>query len=82
MFTVGKIARMQNRLEFIIGYRNLVNLAVIFVGAVVAIFASVTPEGIVIGTILLVLGFKYFHDQMLRNIDDLEIQDLTEKKEG
>ena len=82
MFTVGKIARMQNRLEFIIGYRNLVNLAVIFVGAVVAIFASSTSEGIVIGTILMVLGAKYFHDQVLHNIDDLEIQDITEKKDA
>lgn len=81
MLTVKKLARMQNRIEFIIGYRNLVNMAVIFVAIVVCVFASQTPEGIIIGSVFVVLGFKWFHTQMIRNIDDLECQDVLANKE-
>ena len=80
-FTASKILKMQNRVEFVLGYRNLFNLITIFMAGVLITLASWTTEGTVIGYLMLVLGSKWLYDQVCRNIDDLTIQDLTEKRE-
>lgn len=81
-FSVEKIAKMQNRVEFILGYRNLVNLVIIFFGAVYLTLQGKSTEGFVVGAFLFITGVTRFYDQIIRNIDDLLIQDITDKKDS
>lgn len=81
MSTIGKIAKMQNRVEFIIGYRNLINLLLVFFGVTYLTLQGSTVDGFVVGAFTLILGLTRFYDRVIMNIDELEIQD-TLKKEG
>jgi len=82
MFTPSKLKRMDDRITFVMGYRNLFNLITIFMAGVLITIASWSTEGTVIGYLMLVLGAKWLYDQVCKNIDDLEINDLLDKKEG
>jgi hypothetical protein len=73
---------MDDRITFVMGYRNLFNLITIFMAGVLITIASWSTEGTVIGYLMLVLGAKWLYDQVCKNIDDLEINDLLDKKEG
>ena len=79
-FTADKILKMENRVEFVIGYRNIVNLIIIFFAAVYLTLQGSTVEGFVVGAVLFAMGITRFYDQVIRNIDDLMIQDLTDKE--
>lgn len=81
-FTADKLRKMDDRLTFIIGYRNLYNLIAIFIAAVIIVLASWSTEGTVVGFLMLVLGTKWLYNQMMKNIDDLECQDVLAKKDG
>lgn len=82
MFTADKLKKMDERMTFVLGYRNLYNLVCIFIAAVLIVLASWSSEGTIIGWLMLVLGTKWLYDQMMKNIDDLECQDLLDKKDG
>lgn len=81
-FTVDKIAKMQNRVEFVIGYRNLVNLIIIFFAATYLTLQWNYAEGFIVGAFMFIIGVTRFYDQIIRNIDDLECQDIVEKKDA
>jgi hypothetical protein len=81
-FTVSKLAKMQNRVEFVIGYRNLVNLIIIFFAATYLTLQGDYAEGFIVGAFMFIIGLTRFYDQVVRNIDDLECQDLLDKKEA
>lgn len=81
-FSIDKIAKMQNRVEFVIGYRNLINLVVVFFAAVYLTLQGTTTQGFVVGVFLFVVGLTRFYDQVVRNIDDLAVQDIVDKKDG
>jgi hypothetical protein len=81
MFTAKKIKKMDEEYTFVIGYRNLLNIALIFISAWAYLTSGGTPDIVIMATIVFVLAVKWFYVQMLRNLDDLEIRAL-EKKEG
>jgi hypothetical protein len=81
-FSADKLAKMQNRIEFIIGYRNLVNILIIFFAASYLTLLGGATEGFVVGSFMFVIGITRFYDQIVANIDDLTIRDMTEKKDG
>jgi hypothetical protein len=81
MFTAKKIKKMDEELSFIIGYRNLFNLILLFVSAALFLLAAGNGFVVVIGVVLFVLGLARFYDQAMKNVDDLEIRAL-EKKDG
>jgi len=80
-FTADKIRKMDDRMTFIIGYRNLYNLIAIFVAAVLIVLAWQSSVGTIVGYLMLVLGTKWFLDQVYKNIDDLECRDIVDKKD-
>ena len=80
-FTVDKIAKMQRRVEFIIGFRNIVNLMIVFFAAIYLTLRGTTTEGFIVGVILFITGVTRLYDQVINNIDDLTIQDIQEKND-
>jgi hypothetical protein len=84
-----KIKDADNNLNFVIGYRNLYNIASVVV-AFGFLIESQSPllfgtvPGAIEGTggvILMVLGLKWFLTQIRENLDTLEIKELQSKNQ-
>lgn len=79
-----------NRVTYVIGHRNLINIAVLFVSvygmAAGAEVLHTGAESVVTVTmtmlIMFVLGLKWFFDQTVENIDATDVYDAIDKKEG
>jgi hypothetical protein len=73
MFHKKTLSEIDNKLTYIVGYRNLYNIAVLMV----SVMAYLTPDAITkaISLILLVLGLKWFLTQIRENIDVVYIND-------
>jgi hypothetical protein len=82
-FTPKMIRQADDKMNFIIGYRNLYNIATIAVASWFIIESQSigiygTVPGIIegaSGTLLMVLGGKWFLSQIRQNLDILEIKE-------
>lgn len=77
-----KIRRVDNRLTYVIGYRNLYNISVLFCCAWFYMvvesggFPPTVVPSVVMGTfVVTVLGLKWFLMQIRENIDASEVRD-------
>ena len=79
MFHKKNLDEIDNKLTYVIGYRNLYNIAVLMV----AVMAFLTPDATTkaISLILVVLGLKWFLTQIRENLDTVYINEqLTADK--
>jgi hypothetical protein len=75
---LGKsLSEVDNKLTYVIGYRNLYNIAVLMI----AVMAFLTPDAITkaISLILIVLGLKWFLTQVRENLDVVYINEHMDK---
>ena len=72
-----KVVKFDNRITFVVGYRNLYNFAVMFVASMSLYFGDVlgTPYFYMLALILFVLAGKWFLMQVRDNIDAMEVKD-------
>jgi hypothetical protein len=73
MFHKKKLDEIDNKLTYIVGYRNLYNIAVMMV----SVMAYLTPDAMTkaISLVLLILGLKWFLTQVRENIDVVYINE-------
>ena len=79
-----------NRLTYVVGHRNLFNIAVLFIAAyglttgleVMHLGADAAVTVTMTMLVLIVLGLKWFLDQVVENIDATDVYDTIDKKEG
>lgn len=79
-----KYVKFDNRLTYIVGYRNLYNFAVLMIASMSLWFGDSlgTPYYYMLAMILYVLGFKWVIMQVRENIDASDVTDtLTAVKE-
>lgn len=81
-----KYSELDNRLTYIVGFRNLFNIAVMMVGFWFIYSAQteiLTDSTIVLvgGFLMLVLGMKWFLVQTRENIDATEVYDELKAEE-
>ena len=70
------VIEFDNRLTYIVGYRNLYNICILMIGAWCLL---VTDQlSIVLGFLLIVMGFKWFLAQARENIDAMDVTDTLE----
>jgi Mg2+/Co2+ transporter CorB len=83
-----KFIEIDNRLTYIVGYRNLYNIAVMFVATWFIIAAqgelapSVAPTVFVGAFIMLVMSGKWFLTQVRDNIDASDVYDALDAADG
>lgn len=68
---------IDNKFTYIIGFRNLYNIAVLFIAAMGFLLYPATTIAVII---LLVLGLKWFLTQVRENIDTVAINELALKE--
>ena len=70
------VIEMDNRLTYVIGYRNLYNICILMIGA----WCLLTPGQLssTLGFLLIVMGFKWFLAQARENIDAMDVTDTLE----
>jgi len=71
------IKEIDNKLTYIIGFRNAYNIAVLFIAAMGYILY---PAAMIAVIVLLVLGLKWFLSQIRENIDVVMINEMTHGK--
>lgn len=71
---------IDNKLTFIVGFRNLYNVAVMFVAAWTMIVADANSNGttMLVGFVILILGMKWFLTQVRDNIDATDVYDALD----
>jgi len=72
-----KLMGFDNKMTFIIGYRNLYNFVVLMIASMSLYYGDVlgTPYFFMLSLLLFVIGFKWFLDQARENIDALDVKD-------
>jgi len=72
-----KLMNFDNKMTFIIGYRNLYNFVVLMIASMSLYYGDVlgTPYFFMLSLLLFVIGFKWFLDQVRENIDALDVKD-------
>lgn len=68
---------IDNKFTYIIGFRNLYNIAVLFIAAMGFMLYPATTIAVII---LLVLGLKWFLTQVRENIDTVAINEIALKE--
>jgi hypothetical protein len=68
---------IDNKFTYIIGFRNLYNIAVLFIAAMGFMLYPATTIAVII---LLVLGLKWFLTQVRENIDTVAISEMALKE--
>jgi hypothetical protein len=68
---------IDNKFTYIIGFRNLYNIAVLFIAAMGYILYPATMIAVII---LVVLGLKWFLTQVRENIDTVAISEMALKE--
>jgi hypothetical protein len=69
-----KLREIDNKFTYIIGFRNVYNIAVLFVAAMGFLLYPATA---LIVIVLVVLGLKWFLTQVRENIDTVAINEIT-----
>ena len=66
-----------NKMTFVVGYRNLYNFVVLMVAVMSLYYGEVlgTPYYFMLALLLFVLGFKWFLEQVRENIDAMDVTD-------
>lgn len=79
-----KYVKIDNRLTYIVGYRNLYNFAVLMIACMSVWFGDSlgTPYYYMLAMILFVLGFRWTLVQIRENIDATDVSDTLTKTEG
>jgi hypothetical protein len=76
---LGKsLSDVDNKLTYILGYRNLYNFAVLFI----AYMAFLNPDAVTkaLSLVLVVLGLKWLLTQVRENLDVVYLNDLASKE--
>jgi hypothetical protein len=68
---------IDNKFTYIIGFRNLYNIAVLFIAAMGYVLYPATTIAVII---LIVLGLKWFLTQVRENIDTVAISEMALKE--
>ena len=77
MFEPKLLKEYDNKATFIIGYRNLYNLVVLFISAMYIAMGSQSEIQSFTGIVIFVLGCKWFLTQCRENIDAMYINEMT-----
>ena len=77
MFEPKLLKEYDNKATFIIGYRNLYNLVVLFISAMYIAMGSQSEIQSLVGIVIFVLGCKWFLTQCRENIDAMYINEMT-----
>lgn len=72
MVSLKKVTEVDNKITYLLLYRNVYNIAVLFV----AFMADAMKSSPIIVIVLLVLGLKWTLSQIRENSDALEIMNL------
>ncbi len=86
-FDTKKFKEVDNRLTYIIGYRNLYNFVVLFIAGWLLfvtpneIPSSIQPTVYIGALVIIVLGFKWLLTQIRENIDATDVGDILSTKE-
>lgn len=75
MFEPKKVKEFDNKATFVIGYRNLYNIVVIFIAGVYLALAPAGSLQNVAGIIIFIMGCKWFISQCRENLDAMYIED-------
>lgn len=72
-----KLMSFDNKMTFIIGYRNLYNFVVLMIASMSLYYGDVlgTPYFYMLSLLLYIMGGKWFLDQARENIDALDVKD-------
>jgi len=72
-----KLMSFDNKMTFIIGYRNLYNFCVLMIASMSLYYGDVlgTPYFYMLSLLLYIMGGKWFLDQVRENIDALDVKD-------
>jgi len=68
---------IDNKFTYIVGFRNLYNIAVLFIAAMGFVLYPATTLAVII---LIVLGLKWFLTQVRENIDTVSISEMALKE--
>jgi hypothetical protein len=73
----SKLIQFDNKITFVVGYRNLYNFVVMMIAAMAFYYAEVlvASELYMLSLILAVLSCKWFLMQVRDNVDSLEVVD-------
>lgn len=69
-----KFKEIDNKFTYIIGFRNVYNIAVLFIAAMGFMLYPATS---LVMLVLVVLGLKWFLTQVRENIDTVAISEIT-----
>jgi hypothetical protein len=72
------LSDVDNKLTYVIGYRNLYNIAVLFVALMAFISSNVIMQAL--SLIIVVLGLKWFLTQVRENLDVVYINEMATKE--
>jgi hypothetical protein len=76
---LGKsLSDIDNKLTYVIGYRNLYNIAVLFVALMVSFAANPLVQALSI--VIVVLGLKWLLTQIRENLDVVYINEMASKE--
>jgi len=77
MFEPKLLKEYDNKATFIIGYRNLYNLVVLFISAMYIAIGLQSEIQSLVGIVIFILGCKWFLTQCRENIDAMYINEMT-----
>lgn len=78
---LGKsLSDIDNKFTYVIGYRNLYNIAVLFIALMAFLSNNVTMQAL--SLIIVVLGLKWFLTQIRENLDVVYINEMATKDLG
>jgi len=69
-----KFKEIDNKFTYIVGFRNVYNIAVLFIAAM---GFTLYPATSLVMLVLVVLGLKWFLTQIRENIDTVAINEMT-----
>lgn len=76
--TAKQIKEIDNKLTFVIGYRNLANIIVTGIGAVMIFVPLTTFDVRMFGLVEFSIGTLFFLKQVYENIDAISVEDIIE----
>ena len=77
-----KLFDADNKLTFIIGYRNLFNIAVMFWAFIYFVSSHDGTLAYATGLIIFIMGCKWFLVQSRENIDAIDFYEMDQESEG
>jgi hypothetical protein len=75
MTGIKSVAEFDNKITYIVGYRNLYNIAVLFIALMMFLNPDATSK--VLSLVVVVLGLKWMLTQVRENIDVVRINEMA-----